>query len=101
MFLTPGALYILVVDLFAYLEEHSREDALDQWFDILQSRVPGSVVLLVGTHSDSFGANSAKYSERTDNFKRGGSCGNIFRATTTCFVAYAVLGLASVGQNHQ
>lgn len=53
MFLTPDALFVLVVDVFAYSED-SREDALEQWLDILQSRVPGSVVLLVGTHGDSF-----------------------------------------------
>lgn len=75
MFLTPDALFVLVVDMFAYLEEQSREDALDQWLDILQSRVPGSVVLLVGTHSDVFGANSAKSNERMDSFKKGGSWG--------------------------
>eukprot|EP00752_Nemacystus_decipiens_P001293 g1285.t2 len=53
MFLTPGALFILVVDMFAY-SETSREDALEQWLDILQSRLPGSVVLLLGTHADRF-----------------------------------------------
>ncbi|CAN0223464.1 unnamed protein product, partial [Scytosiphon promiscuus] len=58
MFLTPDALFVLVVDVFAYSTEHSREDALDQWLDILQSRVPGSIVLLVGTHGDMFKANS-------------------------------------------
>ncbi|CAN0201907.1 unnamed protein product [Scytosiphon promiscuus] len=55
MFLTPDALFILVVDMHAYSEgAHTRKDALEQWLDILQSRVPGSVVLLVGTHGDSF-----------------------------------------------
>jgi len=39
MFLTPDALFVLVVDMFAYSAKHSREDALDQWLDILQSRV--------------------------------------------------------------
>ena len=73
MFLTPGALFVLVVDMFAYLDEHSREDALEQWLDILQSRVPGSVVSLVGTHRDSFGADSTKCCERTDGFKKGWS----------------------------
>ncbi|CAM9606195.1 unnamed protein product [Laminaria digitata] len=70
MFLTPGALFILVVDLHAYSVRNSPEDALDQWLDILQSRVPGAVVLLVGTHSDLFGANLAESSARTDGFKR-------------------------------
>lgn len=70
MFLTPDALFILVVDMFAYSDANSREDALEQWLDILQSRVPGSVVLIVGTHSDSF-ASSAMLSERMESFKRG------------------------------
>lgn len=71
MFLTPGALFVLVVDMFAYSEDgHSREDALQQWLDILQARVPGSVVLLVGTHSDSFGS-PAECSKRAERFLKG------------------------------
>lgn len=70
MFLTPDALFILVVDMFAYSDVDSREDALEQWLDILQSRVPGSVVLIVGTHRDSFGT-SDLLSERMESFKRG------------------------------
>ncbi|CAM9499860.1 unnamed protein product, partial [Hapterophycus canaliculatus] len=71
MFLTPGALFVLVVDMFAYSEDgHSREDALEQWLDILQARVPGSVVLLVGTHSDSFDS-PADCSKRVECFLRG------------------------------
>ncbi|CAM9524551.1 unnamed protein product [Ectocarpus sp. 12 AP-2014] len=69
MFLTPGALFILVVDMHAYSVKNSPVDALDQWLDILQSRVPGSVVLLVGTHSDLFVANSAECSQRMESFK--------------------------------
>ncbi len=74
MFLTPDALFVLVVDMFAYSAKHSREDALDQWLDILQSRVPGSIVLLVGTHGDMFGENSDEFSARKLSFNRGGSC---------------------------
>lgn len=71
MFLTPGALFVLVVDIFAYSEDgSSREDALEQWLDILQSRVPGSVVLLVGTHSDSFDS-PAECSKRVGCFLKG------------------------------
>ncbi|CAM9825254.1 unnamed protein product, partial [Hapterophycus canaliculatus] len=71
MFLTPGALFLLVVDMFAYSEDgHSREDALEQWLDILQARVPGSVVLLVGTHSDSFDS-PAGCSKRVERFLKG------------------------------
>lgn len=70
MFLTPDVLFILVVDLFAYSDVNSRKDALEQWLDILQSRVPGSVVLIVGTHIDYF-ASSGMRSERIESFKRG------------------------------
>lgn len=48
MFLTPDALLVLVVDMFAYSDVNSSKDALEQWLDILQARVPGSVVLIVG-----------------------------------------------------
>ncbi|CAN0216127.1 unnamed protein product, partial [Ectocarpus fasciculatus] len=70
MFLTPGALFVLVVDMFTYAEGHSREDALEQWLDILQARVPGSVVLLVGTHTDLFEDDAAEGAERIDSFKK-------------------------------
>lgn len=71
MFLTPGALFVLVVDIFAYSEDgHSREDAVEQWLDILQARVPGSVVLLVGTHGDLFDS-SADCSKRVKRFLEG------------------------------
>ncbi|CAM9288692.1 unnamed protein product [Ectocarpus sp. 8 AP-2014] len=69
MFLTPDALFILVVDMFAYSDVNSSKDALERWLDILQARVPGSVVLMVGTHSDSF-ASSAIRSERIQSFKK-------------------------------
>ncbi|CAN0083327.1 unnamed protein product [Ectocarpus sp. 12 AP-2014] len=70
MFLTQGSLFVLVVDMFTYAEGHSREDALEQWLDILQARVPGSVVLLVGTHGDLCEDNAAECTERTDRFKK-------------------------------
>ncbi|CAN0349439.1 unnamed protein product, partial [Ascophyllum nodosum] len=52
IFLTKDALYILVVDVSTYRVEHTPEEAIEQWIDIIQSRVPGAVVLLVGTHKD-------------------------------------------------
>ncbi|CAN0082454.1 unnamed protein product [Ectocarpus sp. 12 AP-2014] len=70
MFLTPGALFVLVVDMFTYTEGQSREDALEQWLDILQARVPGSVVLLVGTHTDLFNDNAAECTERMGSLKK-------------------------------
>eukprot|EP00752_Nemacystus_decipiens_P005495 g4975.t1 len=70
MFLTQGALFVLAVDLHAYSTRNSADEALDQWLDILQSRVPGAIVLLVGTHADLFGANLAESRARTDSFKR-------------------------------
>lgn len=71
MFLTEDALFILVVDMYAYTEDrNSRENALEQWLDILQSRVPGSVVLAVGTHGDSFDS-AAERSKRVKCFLKG------------------------------
>lgn len=64
-------MFILVVDMFAYSVENRREEALEQWLDILQSRVPGSVVLLVGTHRDKFGNDSRLLGERLQSFKAG------------------------------
>ncbi|CAB1109595.1 unnamed protein product [Ectocarpus sp. CCAP 1310/34] len=70
MFLTQGALFVLVVDMFAYAEGHSPEDAVEQWLDILQARVPGAVLLLVGTHTDLFEDNATECTKRTDRFKK-------------------------------
>jgi len=70
LFLTQGALFVLVLDIFAYSETQTRENALEQWLDILQSRVPGSVVLLVGTHADKF-ASSADCDDRMELVKKG------------------------------
>lgn len=59
IFLTKGALFILVVDLFE-LVSHSREGVDDprgavfRWLDILHERVPGAAVALVGTHTGKF-----------------------------------------------
>lgn len=59
IFLTKGALFILVVDLFE-LVDHNREgiadrsDAIFRWLDILHERVPGASVALVGTHTGKF-----------------------------------------------
>ena len=75
IFLTPDALFVLVVDMSAYSKTgQSREEALEQWLDILQSRVPGSVVLLVGTHGDSFDS-PEECSKRVECFLKGESCG--------------------------
>lgn len=79
--------------MFAY-SEHGREAALEQWLDILQSRVPGSVVLLVGTHSYSF-KNEDECTEQVDRFKQGVSPCSIacwsfcdrFNLTFCCFLS--------------
>lgn len=76
MFLTPGALFVLVVDLFRYSGAHSREEAVEQWLQILQSRVPGSVVLIVGTHSDFF-PSSAACDARVEKLEEGEVDGNV------------------------
>lgn len=59
IFLTKGALFILVVDLFE-LVTHRRQGiddprgAIFKWLDILHERVPGAAVALVGTHTGKF-----------------------------------------------
>lgn len=59
IFLTKGALFVLVVDLFE-LATCTREGvddprgAIFRWLDILHERVPGADVVLVGTHTDKF-----------------------------------------------
>lgn len=62
IFLTKGALFILVVDLFKLVSDATsrREGPADpcgaifRWLDILHQRVPGAAVALVGTHTGQF-----------------------------------------------
>lgn len=60
IFLTEGALFILVVDLFKLGKDEmcagtsDPRGAIFRWLDILHERVPGAVVALVGTHGDHF-----------------------------------------------
>lgn len=60
IFLTEGALFILVVDLFELARDEKcagisdPRGAIFRWLDILHERVPGAVVALVGTHGDHF-----------------------------------------------
>ncbi|CAM9480812.1 unnamed protein product, partial [Chrysoparadoxa australica] len=49
LFITPGTLCLLVVDLTLTTKGN---DKLMQWVDTLLARVPGCCVVLVGTHSD-------------------------------------------------
>lgn len=56
LFLTDGALHLLVVDLHKFDQDPlSRGDAIYIWLDSLLCRVPTSVVLVVATHTDAFG----------------------------------------------
>ncbi|CAM9404556.1 unnamed protein product, partial [Sphacelaria rigidula] len=59
LFLTYGALQLLVVDLYKFSRSDRRErgDTLFIWLDALLCRVPGCAVLVVATHSDCFGEN--------------------------------------------
>lgn len=61
IFLTDGALVLLVVDLFELERDAAKpgeisdpRGAMFRWLDILHQRVPGAVVALVGTHGDKF-----------------------------------------------
>ncbi|XP_019619416.1 PREDICTED: malignant fibrous histiocytoma-amplified sequence 1 homolog [Branchiostoma belcheri] len=51
LFLTKGSLHILTVDLASYRRE-SFPASVGKWVDILRARVPGTHVLLAGTHVD-------------------------------------------------
>lgn len=56
LFLTDGALHLLVVDLHKFDRDPlSRGNAVYVWLDSLLCRVPGSAVLVVATHVDAFG----------------------------------------------
>ncbi|CAM9405323.1 unnamed protein product [Ectocarpus fasciculatus] len=56
LFLTSGALHLLVVDLHKFAcDPSSTGDTVYVWLDSLLCRVPGSVVLVVATHADAFG----------------------------------------------
>ena len=50
LFLTQGALYLIVVDLAE--GEEARKNALLEQLDILNASVPGAVVIVVGTKAD-------------------------------------------------
>ncbi|CAM9185767.1 unnamed protein product, partial [Laminaria digitata] len=57
IFLTKGALFLLVVDLSELVTRRRQgvDDpcgAIFRWLDILHERVPGADVALVGTHTD-------------------------------------------------
>lgn len=55
LFLTEGALHLLVVDLSKFDRDPlSRGNSIYVWLDSLLCRVPGSAVLVVGTHADAF-----------------------------------------------
>lgn len=59
LFLSKGSLFLLVVDLSAlYRDVTEEENTIDphgrvhRWLEMLQLRVPGAAVALVGTHKD-------------------------------------------------
>lgn len=65
LFLTEGALYVLVVDLYKfsrYGDDVSswRGDSLYIWLDALLCRVPGCAVLVIATHADEFPQNEQR-----------------------------------------
>lgn len=68
IFLSKGALHLLVVDLKRFSEEPSAKNELvDMWLDALQCRVPGSHVLVIATQIDRF---TDDYEEELANLKR-------------------------------
>eukprot|EP00903_Cladosiphon_okamuranus_P007165 g6957.t1 len=70
LFLTDGALHLLVVDLHKFDRDHlSRGDVVYVWLDSLLCRVPESVVLVVGTHVDAFGGDFERSAAALENLK--------------------------------
>lgn len=53
LFLSRGALFLLVVDLARFVDDpSSRSDSIYVWLDTLLCRTPGAVVQIVVTHTD-------------------------------------------------
>ncbi|CAM9960831.1 unnamed protein product [Ectocarpus sp. 4 AP-2014] len=70
LFLTDGALHLLVVDLHKFDRDPlSRGNAVHVWLDSLLCRVPDSVVLVVGTHVDAFGDDLERLAVALQNLK--------------------------------
>ncbi|CAM9706916.1 unnamed protein product, partial [Sphacelaria rigidula] len=57
LFLTEGALQLLVVDLYKFCRDSCWGDAIYIWLDALLCRVPDCAVLVVASHCDRFGDN--------------------------------------------
>ena len=53
VFLTERALYLLAFDLSKY-KDGTYNTQVDFWLTSIQDRVPGSTVIVVGTHADAF-----------------------------------------------
>lgn len=70
LFLTDGALHLLVVDLSKFDRDPlERGDAVYIWLDSLLCRVPESVVLVVGTHVDAFRDDHERSAAALENLK--------------------------------
>ncbi|CAN0069798.1 unnamed protein product [Pylaiella littoralis] len=53
LFLSTGALFLLVVDLARFVDDpSSRGDSIYIWLDTLLCRIPGAVIQIVVTHTD-------------------------------------------------
>lgn len=56
LFISEGALFLLVVDVARFVEDSSsRAGAIHIWLDTLLCRTPGAVVQIVATHIDQLG----------------------------------------------
>lgn len=61
LFLSSGALFLLVVDLARFVNEpSSRSDSIHIWLDKVVCRTPGAVVQIVATHIDELSINYKK-----------------------------------------
>lgn len=101
LFLSGGALFLLVVDLARFIDDHSsRSNAVHIWLDTLLSRTPGAVVQIIATHTDKLGEEhdvetavnelrravhahlTAKCAEHERGWKSGGRTGKMPAAPT-------------------
>lgn len=75
IFLSQGALHLLVVDLLQYsIKPSKRDEMVNVWLDTLQRHVPGSNVLVVATKTDrltgGFEANLGDLQRRVESHLR-------------------------------
>lgn len=71
LFLSEGALFLLVVDLARFWTvDSTRNDAIYTWLDMLLCRTPGAIVQIVATHIDQFDNSTSNYEGAAQELKK-------------------------------